>query len=58
MMEAFEMELIKRQIGRYLKADRKTKKKIIDEYIRLTGIKRFNHFINLKTGKRTKIMEQ
>lgn len=51
MMEAFEMELIKRQIDRYIKADRKTKKKMIDEYLRITAIKRkaaikrFNRFI-------------
>ncbi len=50
-MEAFDMELIKRQIDKYIKADRKTKKKMINEYIRLTGIKRktaikrFNRFI-------------
>ncbi len=29
MIKVFEMELIKRQIDRYLKADRKTKKKMI-----------------------------
>ncbi len=51
MIKGFEMELIKRQIDKYIKADKKTKKKIIDEYIRLCGIKRkaaikrFNRFI-------------
>ncbi len=40
MIKGFEMELIKRQIDKYIKADKKTKKKIIDEYIRLCGIKR------------------
>ncbi len=51
MIKAFDMELIKRQIDLYIKADRKTKKRIIDEYIKLTGvkrktaIKRFNRFI-------------
>lgn len=45
------MDLRKRQIDRYLKANRKTKKKMIDEYVRITGIKRktcikrFNRFI-------------
>lgn len=45
------MELIKRQIDNYIRANRKAKKKIIDEYISLTGIKRktaikrFNRFV-------------
>ncbi len=38
MMEAFEMELINRQIDKYIKADRKTKKKIIIK-LRVGGIK-------------------